>query len=165
MAEIPAQTRSTIIPCLRYRDAHAAIDWLCKASGFQKQVVYNDDRGGVAHAQLTYGGGMLMLGSVRDDGFGQHIVQPEDVAARETQCPCVIVDPYQEKDYGGAGHSCRDPEGHLWWLGGYNPWQETRGRMAGAALAAPAAAAEPIPRRPAAPSASSPVARSRTSAS
>lgn len=143
MAVIPVQSRSTIIPCLRYRDAHAAIDWLCKAFGFQKQAVYDDEHGGVAHAQLTYGGGMLMIGSVRDDGFGKHIVQPEDVAGRETQCPCVIVvdcqahyaqaraagavivDPYEEKDYGGGGYSCRDPEGHLWWFGSYNPWQET----------------------------------------
>ena len=26
----PNLSGSTIIPCLRYRDAHAAIDWLCK---------------------------------------------------------------------------------------------------------------------------------------
>lgn len=32
-----------------------------------------------------------------------------------------IIDEYAEKDYGGAGYSCRDPEGHLWWFGGYDP--------------------------------------------
>ena len=33
---------STIIPCLRYRDAHAAIDWLCRAFGFHPHAVYAD---------------------------------------------------------------------------------------------------------------------------
>jgi uncharacterized glyoxalase superfamily protein PhnB len=131
---------SSIIPCLRYRDAHAMIEWLCRAFGFEKQAVYDDDQGGVAHAQLTYGGGMVMLGSVREDGFGRLLAQPDALDGRETQCACVIVrdcrahyerakaagaeivDEYAEKDYGGAGYGCRDPEGHLWWFGSYDPW-------------------------------------------
>lgn len=139
---LPNVSGSTIIPCLRYRDAHAAIDWLCKAFGFQKQAVYDDEQGGVAHAQLVYGNGMLMLGSVRDNDFGRHLLQPDEASGRETQCPCVIVkdckahyeqakaagariiDDYAEKDYGGAGYSCRDPEGHLWWFGSYDPWAD-----------------------------------------
>jgi len=132
---------STIIPAMRYRDAHAAIDWLCKAFGFEKQAVYEDDQGRVMHAQLVYGSGMVMLGSVNPDGIGKYMAQPDEIHGRETQCPtvtvndckahyerakaagAVIVDDYAEKDYGGAGYSCRDPEGHLWWFGSYNPWQ------------------------------------------
>ena len=30
---------ATIIPTLRYRDAASAIDWLCKAFGFQPHLV------------------------------------------------------------------------------------------------------------------------------
>jgi uncharacterized glyoxalase superfamily protein PhnB len=137
----PNRPGSTVIPCLRYRDAHAAIDWLCGAFGFEKQAVYDDDAGGVAHAQLTWGNGMIMLGSVRDNDFGQHIAQPDETGGRETQCACVIVedarahyerakaagaeivDDYAEKDYGGGGYACRDPEGHLWYFGSYDPWQ------------------------------------------
>lgn len=132
---------STIIPCLRYRDAQAAIDWLCRAFGFDRHAIYPDDAGGVQHAQLTYGAGMLMIGEVRDNDFGRHILQPDQAGGRETQCACVtvqdcrahyerakaagadIVDDYAEKDYGGAGYSCRDPEGHLWYFGSYDPWQ------------------------------------------
>jgi uncharacterized glyoxalase superfamily protein PhnB len=135
---------STIIPCLRYRDAHAAIDWLCKAFGFEKQAAYDDEQGGVAHAQLTYGNGMLMLGSVRNDELGQQMAQPDETGQRETQAPYVVVSDckahyekakaagativgdYAEKDYGGAGYSCRDLEGRLWHFGSYDPWQETR---------------------------------------
>jgi uncharacterized glyoxalase superfamily protein PhnB len=134
------QQGSTIIPCLRYRDAHAAIDWLCKAFGFARHAVHEDANGRVEHAQLTCGNGMVMLGEVRDNDFGRLIAQPDEIGGRETQCACVIVvnckshyqqavaaganivDAYAEKDYGGAGYSCRDPEGHLWYFGSYDPW-------------------------------------------
>lgn len=136
----PHQNGSTIIPSLRYRDAHAAIDWLCKAFGFTRHAVYENDQGIVEHAQLAFGSGMVMLGEVRDNTFGQHIAQPDEIGGRETQCPyvivanckshylqakaagAVIVDDYAEKDYGGAGYSCHDPEGHLWSFGSYDPW-------------------------------------------
>ena len=132
---------STIIPCMRYRDAKLAISWLCEAFGFKRHVVHLDESGSVAHAQLTYGDGMLMLGAVRADAFGHHMVQPAEIDGRETQCPwvivtdcrahyeqaktagAVIVNEYSEKDYGGAGYSCHDPEGHLWYFGSYDPWQ------------------------------------------
>ncbi|MBB3226505.1 putative glyoxalase superfamily protein PhnB [Luteibacter sp. Sphag1AF] len=135
-------TGSTIIPCLRYRDAHAAIAFLCKAFGFTQQAVYEDAQGQVEHAQLTYGSGMVMLGSVRDDTpFGQLMMQPDEAGGRQTQCSCItvthcrahydnavaagaiIVDAYSEKEYGGAGYSARDPEGHLWYIGSYDPWK------------------------------------------
>jgi uncharacterized glyoxalase superfamily protein PhnB len=135
---------STIIPGLRYRDAHAAIDFLCKAFGFQRHAVYEADDGSVMHAQLTYGDGMIMLGSVRKDDsvYSQLSAQPDEINGRETQCACVtvtdcrahyeqakeagarIVDEYTEKDYGGAGYAAADPEGHIWWFGSYDPWAE-----------------------------------------
>lgn len=135
-----ADTTSTIIPCLRYRDARAAIDWLCKAFGFEKHAVYEGTDGGIDHAQLVFGNGMVMLSSARDDDFGRLLAQPDETAGRETQSPCVIVaDPrthyerakaagaeivvdFAEQDYGGAGYGCRDLEGHYWWFGSYDPW-------------------------------------------
>jgi uncharacterized glyoxalase superfamily protein PhnB len=135
---------STIIPGLRYRDAHAAIDFLCKAFGFRRHAVYEAEDGSVMHAQLTYGDGMIMLGSVRKDDsvFSQLSAQPDEINGRETQSACVtvidcrahyeqakaagarIVDEYAEKEYGGAGYAAADPEGHIWWFGSYDPWAE-----------------------------------------
>ncbi|HEX7111374.1 MAG TPA: VOC family protein [Mizugakiibacter sp.] len=133
-----AATVATIIPALRYREPLAAIDWLCRAFGFEKRAVHADQCGVVQHAQLTFGNGMIMLGSVdSDSAWGQRIAQPDEIGGRETQCPCVvvadcdahyaragaeIVDPLEAKDCGGKGYSCRDPEGHLWWFGSYDPW-------------------------------------------
>jgi uncharacterized glyoxalase superfamily protein PhnB len=82
---------SAMIPSMRYRDPHAAIAWLCRAFGFTKNAVYENDLGGVEHAQLVHGNGMIMLGGVRHDDFGQHIAQPDEIGGRETQCAYVIV--------------------------------------------------------------------------
>lgn len=138
---LAASTTSTLIPCLRYHDAPAAIDWLCEAFGFERQAVHADGNT-VHHAQLTFGNGMIMLGSASGGGeWGRYIAQPEEVGGRETQSPCVIVSNADahyarakaagaeiviepaDQDYGGRGYACKDPEGHLWWFGSYDPWK------------------------------------------
>src|SRR5829696_8816610 len=63
----PKATKATIIPALRYRDAPAAIDWLCREFGFANQAVHAGEHGVIEHAQLTFGNGMIMLGSERDE--------------------------------------------------------------------------------------------------
>ncbi|MGH8042475.1 MAG: VOC family protein [Rudaea sp.] len=142
MTSAAKPTVATIIPSLRYRDALAAIEWLCKAFGFHKHAIYADGNV-VQHAQLTFGNGMIMLGSVDNASvWGKRIVQPDEVGGRETQASylivadcaahyaqakaagAVIVDELETKDYGGTGYSCRDPEGHLWSFGNYDPWQD-----------------------------------------
>lgn len=141
----PADTVSTVIPCLRYRDARAAIAWLQRAFGFEPQAVYAE--GDTVHrAQLVYGHGMIMLGSVdTTSDWGRHSVQPDEVGGRQTQSACVIVaDPdahyaravaagarvvieIADQPYGGRGYACRDPEGFLWWFGSYDPWRAHAG--------------------------------------
>jgi uncharacterized glyoxalase superfamily protein PhnB len=134
---------STVIPAMRYRDAAAAIDWLCLAFGFERQLVVPGDGGTIAHAQLTFGRGMIMLGSARDDAFGKLVTTPDRTGGIATQSAYVIVEnadahyaralaagaqivvDVKDADYGGRGYSCRDPEGHLWNFGTYDPWAET----------------------------------------
>jgi len=142
MSKAAAATRSTLIPCLRYRDALAAIDWLCEVFGFEKQAVYTNPDGSVAHAQLVLGGGMLMIGSVvAESEWGKLIRQPDEIGGDETQSPYLIVADADQgyeraqaagaeividikfEDYGGRGFSCRDLEGRLWSIGTYDPWQ------------------------------------------
>ena len=137
----PANMTSTIIPCLRYHDALTAIEWLCRAFGFEAHAVYADGDI-VHHAQLTFGNGMVMLGSADNSSeWGKQVVQPDAIGLRETQSPCVIVTDadahytrakaagaiivmeISDQAYGGRGYSCRDLEGHLWWFGSYDPWK------------------------------------------
>jgi len=35
----------------------------------------------------------------------------------------IIVD-IEDQDHGGRAYTCRDPEGHVWNFGTYDPWQE-----------------------------------------
>jgi uncharacterized glyoxalase superfamily protein PhnB len=134
------ETVATVIPTLRYRDAPAAIDWLCRAFGFEKHLVVPGENNTIAHAQLTFGKGMIMLGSARDDAFGRHLNPPRDLGGSGTQgaylvvadadahharavaAGAQIVDDIKDEDYGGRGYSCLDPEGHLWSFGTYDPW-------------------------------------------
>ena len=133
---------SRIIPTLRYQDAHAMITWLCSAFGFTRHMVAEDGSGGIAHAQLTLGDGMLMLGSIRDDEFSRLQSTPAATGAN-SQIPYIVVTDVdavyetakaggaeivmaiRDEDYGGRGFSCRDPEGHLWSVGSYDPWVES----------------------------------------
>jgi uncharacterized glyoxalase superfamily protein PhnB len=133
--------KSTIIPRLRYRDAPRAIEWLCAAFGFEKQAVYPGPDGTIAHAQLTMGNGMIMLGSVgKESEWGRLIRQPDELGGAETQSAYLIVADadavyarakaagaeivldIKDEAYGGRGFTCRDPEGHVWHFGTYNPW-------------------------------------------
>ena len=141
MSDNAKKTRANIIPALRYRDAPAAIEWLCRAFGFEKGLVVPGENGTIAHAQLTFGNGMIMLGSARDDEFGQMIKQPSELDGAETQSPYVIVDDVdvhceraraagativmdpEDQSYGGRLYICRDVEGHLWSFGTYDPWE------------------------------------------
>ena len=67
---MPTIGKSTVIPGMRYRDAPAAIDWLCRVLGFSKNLVVPGEGGIILHAQLTLSDGMIMLGSERDDDHG-----------------------------------------------------------------------------------------------
>ena len=128
-----------MIAALRYEDAPAAIEWLCRAFGFERNLVVPDDAGGIAHAQLVFGRSMLMLGGHRDDEFGRLMRVPRE-AGGSTQSLYVIVSDVDghcararaagaeivmepvDQDYGGRGYTCRDLEGHVWSFGSYDPW-------------------------------------------
>ena len=42
--------------------------------------------------------------------------------ARAKAAGAEIVMDIKDEDYGGRGYSCRDPEGHVWNFGTYDPW-------------------------------------------
>jgi uncharacterized glyoxalase superfamily protein PhnB len=142
MTSTIAKTKSTVIPCMRYRDAPAAIDWLCNVFGFKKQLVVPEKDGKILHAQLTLGDGMLMLGSVSDSEFGRLMKHPDEIGGAETQTAYIVVPDadavyarvknagapivveIKNEDYGGRGFTCRDLEGHIWSVGTYDPWAD-----------------------------------------
>ncbi len=49
MSSLAKNTKTTVIPCLRYRNAPAAIEWLCQAFGFEKHLIVPGEGGTIAH--------------------------------------------------------------------------------------------------------------------
>lgn len=136
---VAKQTTATVIPAMQYRDAPAAIAFLCEAFGFEKGLVVEGEDGTIAHAQLTLGNGMIMVGSRKDTPYGR-LMMAADVAGGATQSVYVVIadaDAHYARakaagaeivielvtqDYGGRDYTCRDPEGHIWTFGTYDPW-------------------------------------------
>jgi hypothetical protein len=79
MSSLAKDTRASVIPCFRYRNAPAAIEWLCATFGFEKHLVVPNDDGTVAHVQLSFGNGMIMF---RRPGRGV------DFGTRQTTIQC-----------------------------------------------------------------------------
>ena len=120
-----------IFPVIRYRDGHAAIDWLVRTFGFEKQAVFDSPDGGVAHAQLRFGPGVLSLSSARHtradnpwSGVRQGIyVRVKEVDAHHDRARAAgvdVVSPLKDLDYGSREYAVRDPEGHMWGFGTYD---------------------------------------------
>jgi len=132
---------SAVVPVMRYRNLPAAIEWLCRAFGFEKHRITVSDSGAIQFAQLTFGTAMIMVSSVRASAFDRLLRQPDEVGGIETQvCYFFVADAHAHcarakaagaeivldigrTTNGGRSYSCRDPEGHLWNFGTYNPWQ------------------------------------------
>ena len=115
-----------IIPYLTYQDAPAAIDFLCKAFGFEERARYAMPDGRIGHAELTLQGGVLMLASVYE-GFGVsplalpavhcliycYVDDLETHHARARAAGATIVGEPSD-DHGARMYRAIDPEGHRW---------------------------------------------------
>jgi uncharacterized glyoxalase superfamily protein PhnB len=123
-------SETMIWPSVRYSDAHAAIQFLIDAFGFERVAVYETgDR--VDHAELRWpAGGGVMLGSTsRDDssiadlpaGTGSVYVVTDDVEGlfkRACAAGATVVREPRDESY-GTGFTVRDPEGVFWSFGTY----------------------------------------------
>lgn len=54
---------------LYYDNASAAIDWLCRAFGFEVRLKVEADDGSITHSELVFGGGVIMVSEPKSDRF------------------------------------------------------------------------------------------------
>ncbi|GMU79041.1 MAG: hypothetical protein AMXMBFR46_18340 [Acidimicrobiia bacterium] len=115
---------STVIPSIRFRDENVAVDWLCEVFGFGRHRVVPTADGGLAHAELTAGTGMVMIGTIGDETHDVYVVvaDADHAYARARAAGVEMVRDLRDEDYGGRSFACRDLEGHTWSFGTYNPW-------------------------------------------
>ena len=112
-----------------YRDPWAALDWLEKAFGFERSMVITDKDGRLAHSEMKFGDGYLMVGSE----WADFVASPASVGGKNTQSihvqlrdgidahcdraraagAAIVMEP-ADQFYGDRTYRARDPEGHVW---------------------------------------------------
>jgi uncharacterized glyoxalase superfamily protein PhnB len=123
----------SIYPTLRYDDPRAAMAFLTGALGLVEQAVHIADDGSVGHAELSFGDGVVMIGTRTDppDPFdtGRAVLylvldSPADVDAHHARAVAagarVVMEPV-DQPYGSRDHAVADPEGNIWSFGTYRP--------------------------------------------
>src|SRR5512142_3018976 len=98
--------RPSIIPSITYKDNRAALKWLANAFGFEASEILTDAKGNIAHAEMSHGDGVVMIGSE----WADWTQSPASLGGKNTQRLHVRID--------------RDVDGHC-----------ERARQAGAVIA------------------------------
>lgn len=124
-----ASSRPSFIPSLAYKDNRAALKWLEKAFGFEPSEVLTDAAGNIVHAEMTYGDGVVMIGTEWADwtrspaSLGGKTTQRVHVriehgidehCARARQAGAKIVMEPANQFYGARTYIATDLEGHYW---------------------------------------------------
>jgi uncharacterized glyoxalase superfamily protein PhnB len=126
---------------LFYDDAPAAIDWLCKAFGFEVRLKVEGEGGRIEHSELIFGEGLIMVSSTgreKHPGTASY-KSPRSLGGANTQTVFVYVDDadahcarakaagakimmepethdYGEDYWADRTYGCLDPEEHQWWF-------------------------------------------------
>ena len=98
------ERKAKIIPSIRYKNCEKAIEWLCGAFGFEKNLTVPGDSGTILHAQLVCGDSMIMLGSAHErDEIGRLNSSPLELEGQNTATIYMIVDCTSSANLGPMG--------------------------------------------------------------
>lgn len=124
MADVPP-----ITPALVYLDPKAALDFLRDAFGFELDMLIEDENGNLAHSQMAYGSGRIMVGNEWSENHKSpqsiglkctqsvHIHMTENIDAhceKARKAGAEIIAEPATQFYGDRTYRARDPEGHIW---------------------------------------------------
>ena len=127
-----SQSRSSLTSALCYRDPRAALAWLERAFGFEIAMLIEDAQGNLAHCEMGFENGLIMVGSQWSADHASpasiggkntqtvHIQVSSDIDAHCERARAagaeIIMEP-EDQFYGDRSYRCRDPEGHIWTIG------------------------------------------------
>ena len=121
-----------------YEQPRAAIEWLCRAFGFELRLLVEGDGDRIEHSELVFGGGVIMISDQKAHYPWRRA--PSQLDGANTQSMMVYVDDAETQhrriaatggalmlgkiethDYGDDHWSDRgfevvDPGGHHWWF-------------------------------------------------
>jgi uncharacterized glyoxalase superfamily protein PhnB len=125
-----------------YDDPAAAIDWLCRALGFEVRLKVEGDGGRIEHSELVYGDALVMvaqsglhprrpqlprgasphsIGGANTQSIMLFVDNVDEHCARARGAGAKIIDEPALHDYGpdywaDRSYGALDPEGHVWWF-------------------------------------------------
>lgn len=124
--------RRSFTSALSYRDPKAALDWLERAFGFERLMVITDESGAIAHAEMSFGDGQVMIGGEWSEAHKSpasldgrntqsiHVHLTEDIDAHCAHARAagadILMAP-EDQFYGDRTYRARDLEGHVWTFG------------------------------------------------
>lgn len=138
----PPEGWPRISSALYYEDAAKAIDWLCRAFGFEVRLRVEGEDGRIEHSELTFGEGLIMVGNSggkTDRSVPLPSKSPRLLGGANTQNLCVCVDDvdahcararaagativeepattdYGEEYWTDRTYQALDLEGHVWFF-------------------------------------------------
>jgi uncharacterized glyoxalase superfamily protein PhnB len=122
-----------------YENGASAIDWLCRAFGFELRLKVEGEGGRIEYSEVTFGGGLIHVGQTGGHAGRAFATSPRRLDGANTQAVNIFVDDVdalceraraaggvvtsepKTTDYGDdywSDRSCEvvDPEGHHWWF-------------------------------------------------
>lgn len=126
------ERRPSFASALCYRDPKAALVWLEKAFGFEPTMVILGPDGELAHSEMSFGDGLIMvgnewhadtkspasLGGANTQSVHIHIDTDIDAhCERARKAGAEIIMEPEQQFYGDRTYRAKDPEGHIWSIG------------------------------------------------
>jgi uncharacterized glyoxalase superfamily protein PhnB len=124
--------RAALISAICYQDPKAALAWLERAFGFELTMLIEDGAGNLAHSEMSFGNGAVMVGNE----WSEDHKSPKSIGGKNTQTVHIQIDTDLDAHceraraagaeimmepatqfYGDRTYRCRDPEGHIWTIG------------------------------------------------
>ena len=126
----PPPGTQRVIPYLMYDDAPAALEFLCRAFGFEERMRMPGPDGRLMHAEIGFQDNIVMLASTSE---AMGTASPGTLPARHALVTCYVDDvdghharasaagakivaELEDKFYGDRMYGVEDSEGHLWYF-------------------------------------------------
>jgi PhnB protein len=128
MPKNPPENTPRVTPYLYYQDVAGALRFLADAFGFRERLRMPGKDGDIAHAEMTLGDGLVMMGCPSKDyrnpkRLGQQTqslyIYVDDVdahCAQARRAGARIINEPEDQFYGDRRYGVEDPEGHHWFF-------------------------------------------------